>query len=211
MPSSNPQIQFTNPYKECADFVGMRQCGKTNLIAYLLVMLANGCNVWVFDTLNQVAKAFSGYKPPNLTIIPVNWATKDDQFKAACRAVWLRGNVVFVIDEVHLFHAKKKTLPEHLAILLNQGGNKNIAVWVASQRCAQVHNDILAACNHHFIFKLFLPQDLDYMCDFVPKEFIKGDPNDPTKPCARNLEQYHFIYFRVGAEPQFFKPVKKMY
>jgi pyrimidine deaminase RibD-like protein len=77
-----------------------------------------------------------------------------------------------------------------------------------------VHNDLLAACDHHFILKLWLPQDLDWMCGVLPKEVIYGveDKNGKvSKQGAKHLEKYHFIYLKVGEAAQFCKPVKKMY
>jgi hypothetical protein len=199
---STPIIDFNNPYKDCVYVGGMRQCGKTNLIAYLLAHKDPSINIWVFDTLGVIAKAFKGWKPANLTIFPVNFATKDAQFKTFCMNAWKRGNVICVIDEIHLFCAKKKTLPPHLSLLINQGGNHNVALWLTSQRTAQVHNDLLAACQHHFIFKLWLPQDVEWMSQVIDKAIVEK---------ATTLEQYHFIYYHVGEKPQFCKPVSKMY
>ncbi len=220
---STVQIRFANPYKECISVVGMRQSGKTNLVAWLLSQCRD-LNVVVFDTLGVISKAFAGWRPANLEIIVPKWncdltAKEIDpmllsQFTAACQYVWNRGNCIFVIDEIHLFCAKKKTLPNHLFLLINQGGNRNIALWFTSQRAAQVHNDLLAACDHHFIFKLWLPQDLDWMCGVLPREVIYGveDKNGTVKKQgAKHLERWHFMYLKVGEQAQFCKPVKKMY
>jgi hypothetical protein len=193
-----PDIRITNPFKERVAIIGMIQEGKTNLLKWLLSI----CPVpfLVFDTLGQVSKGFNPVKPDVQTVVKPPWAQRQEVFKQTCHEVWNKGNMVFAIDEVSEFCTKWE-LPDHLGVIVKMGGNRNIGLWVTTQRVAMVHNDILAGCKHHFIFRTYLPQDIEWYSKVVPKDVIL---------MAKDLPPYHFIYYQLGHEPQVFKPVKKM-
>jgi hypothetical protein len=164
----------------------MRQDGKTNLLKWL--------------TLGQVGKGFKPLKPDVQQIIKPEWARRNQEFDKVCVDVWNKGNLIFAIDEVSVF-CNKWEMPDPLNRLISMGGNRNIAVWITTQRVAQVHNNILANCQYHFIFKTFLPQDVEWYSKFVPKEIILK---------SKDLPRFHFIYYPLGREPTVCKPVKLM-
>ena len=192
-----PDIRITNPFKECLIIVGMRQSGKTNFLKWLL----SQCPVRfkVFDTLAQV-RGLRILDEKNQQIITPPFSQRFVKFEETCHEVWNTGNMVFAIDEVSEFTTKWE-LPEHLNRLSKMGGNRNIGIWYTTQRVAMVHNDILSMCDHHIIFKTYLPQDLEWYSKIVPKDVIL---------MSKTLPPYHFIYYRLGHEPQVFKPVKDM-
>jgi hypothetical protein len=191
-------IRITNPFKERVAIIGMIQEGKTNLLKWLLSITP--VPFLVFDTLGQVSKGFNPVKPDVQTVVKPVWAQRQAVFKETCHDVWNKGNMVFAIDEVSEFCTKWE-LPDHLGVIVKMGGNRNIGLWVTTQRVAMVHNDILAGCKHHFIFRTYLPQDIEWYSKVVPKDVIL---------MAKDLPPYHFIYYQLGHEPQVFKPVKKM-
>jgi hypothetical protein len=196
--SGRPLIQFANPMKDCIDIIGMRQEGKTNLLKWLL----NQCpNAYVcFDTLGQVGKGFKPLKPDIQTVFRPSWDRRFIDFDCMCKDVWKRGNLIFAIDEVSVF-CNKWEMPEPLSRLISMGGNRNIAVWITTQRVAQVHNNILANCQYHFIYRTYLPQDIEWYSKVVPKEIIL---------MSKDLPRFHFIYYQLGREPIVCKPVKLM-
>lgn len=209
MPYGQPDILIAAPYKECVGAFGMRQEGKTNLLKYLLDLTE--CNYTVFDTLGQVSKGFTP-RLENQKIIKPTWTNMRSLFEATASEVWKCGNQIFVIDEISVkenddsghgkpYFCDKWWINPWLNRLSNQGGNRNIGLWITSQRVAQVHNDLLGNCRYHFIFRLYLPQDLEWYSKVVPKEVIM---------LAKDLPKYHFIYYQLGQSPQVFRPVKKM-
>lgn len=215
--SALPDIQFERPLKECVDITGQRQSGKTKLLERLLKYNPNP--TILFDTLSVISNDIASGElqlGSNVKIINPRWSVNalpsyEERlaiFLPVCDQVWRRGNCIFAVEEWHLFNRTKFALPAEFGNLFNQGGNRNIAVWGASQRAAQVHNDILAACTHHFIFKLATPQDRRWMCDVVEKELIEGDPKNPKKMSVRNMPQYHFLYYNNQTDQaEFFKPI----
>jgi hypothetical protein len=214
---NTPDIQIQRPLKECVATTGQRQSGKTELLIHLIRYNYNP--MIIFDTLGIISKAIAEGKltlRPNQKIINPHWSestlpdydTRLTVFLPICEQVWKQGNVIFVVEEWHLFMKTKFALPAAFANLFNQGGNRNIAVWGTSQRAAQVHNDVLAACTHHIIFKLSLPQDRRWMAEIVDKELIDGDPKDPNSLCVRNMPPYHFLYYNLQTnQADFFQPI----
>lgn len=192
-------IHFENPFKECVLIVGVRQEGKSNLFAWLL----NMCIVplVVFDTMGVISKSkWRPTRPKTQRIVKPSWGTKTPLFLSTCNEVWEQGNVIFAIEEISA-HCTKHKMPPELDSLINLGGNRNIGMWFTTRRVAEVHNDIIANCQHHFIFRTYLPQDVEWYSGVVPRNVIE---------MSKNLPKYHFIYYKLGEKPVLFKPVKKM-
>lgn len=212
---SAPAIHIQRPLKECVSLTGQRQSGKTKALEWLLKCDQNP--TFIFDTLGVISYdiAKGNLKLyPNQRVFNPNWITIPDYkarlnvFLPWCDMVWRHGNCIAVVEEWHLFNNKKDDLPLQFGNLFNQGGNRNIAVRGTSQRPAQVHNDVLSACSHHFVFKMSMPADLDWMCRVVDKKYIKGDPNDQKAMCVRKMPPYHFLYYNtITDQADFFSPI----
>jgi len=178
----------------------MGQEGKTNLMAVLL----DNCRVpyTLFDTLGILT--YNGFKPLNpktqKIIMPRRAIEREPLFSKACRQVWNEGNQIFAVDEMSI-HQSKHFLPLDLDTVINQGGNRNIAYWFTTRRVAQIHNDILGSAHHHFIFRTYLPVDVEWYRQFIPETVIR---------MAQDLPKFHFIYYRLGSEAKVFQPVKKL-
>lgn len=186
-------IHITNPYQECIFIYGMRGSGKTELMKYLLKQYdLRGIKTYVFDTLHQYKINLKNGK-----IIKPSFAMKQAIFAKVCYYLWSKGNYVFFIEEIDQF-CNPRWLPSYLDSLVQLGRNRNISVIATSRRVAEVHSTIVANCEHHFIFKAFLPRDLEYYQRYVGKIVWE----------ALNLPKYHFIYYRVGENPMICKPIK---
>ena len=177
----------------------MRQEGKTNLLAYLL---AHTQNPYVcLDTMGILTKAnFQPLLPKKQQIVKPHFNSCQTVFTKLCKYVWKKSNMIFAIEEINQY-CTKHYIPPELRGLINLGGNRNIALWFTTRRIAEVHNDIVANCIHHFIFRTFLPQDVDWYSTFIPKDVIL---------LSKDLPKYNFIYYKIGGTPQIYKPVNKM-
>jgi len=192
---AKPDILFTNPLKECVCIVGMRQEGKTTLLKWLLHHVKN--RYTAFDTLGSLGN-FQPTYPQIQRIVRPRYAESLQMFLQACRQVWNEGNQIFAVDEIGKF-CTKHTMPQELSDLVDLGGNRNISVWFTTRRVAEVHNNLIANATHHFIFRTFLPQDVEWYGQFIPKDIIL---------MSKNLPPHWFIYYRVGDQPKIFKPVE---
>lgn len=216
---NQPEINITadRVLKECIDITGQRQSGKTKLLEAMLNMNQN--HTYIFDTLGVISADIAKGKVrlfPNQHIFNPHWmahALPDYKARLAvflpwCQMVWQRGHCIAVIEEWHLFCNRKYELPAAFSALFNQGGNKDIAVWGTSQAPAQCHNDMLRACYHHFVFHLYMPSDLDWMCKFIDKDLIKGNPKDREQMCVKNMPQYHYLYVNTQTcQSRFYEPI----
>lgn len=198
---SEPPIMISQPYKDCVLITGMRQDGKTNLLKWLLSQCGREVNYTVFDTMGVVSRGFTPLNPEKQKIVKGRYDYQASEFSKTCKEVWKAGNQIFAVEEVQEFCTKHQFYEPQLKDLMNLGGNREIALWFTTRRVAEVHNDIIANIQHHFIFRLYLPQDKEWFSKFVPKEIIEQ---------SQSLPPYHFIYYRVGRDPQVMKPVKFM-
>ena len=192
---AKPDIIFTNPLKECVCIVGMRQEGKTTLLKWLLHHTKN--RYTAFDTLGSLGNFQPTYPQIQRIVRPI-YAQSYQMFIQTCRQVWNEGNQIFAVDEIGKF-CTKHTMPPELSDLVDLGGNRNISVWFTTRRVAEVHNNLIANATHHFIFRTFLPQDVEWYSQFIPKDIIL---------MSKNLPKHWFIYYRVGDQPKIFKPVE---
>lgn len=207
-------LQSDRVYKDCFAFIGMRQSGKTNFLLWLLSQ--NHAKYTVFDTIGSIKKAMqTGWRPlhpqTQRIVTPNGWGDILPCFTKTAREIWAQGNTQFIIDDISVrreingklkpYLCDKFWMHADLAKIMNQGGNRNISLWLTSQRVAQVHNDLLSNCHHHFIFKLYLPQDIDWYSNVVPRTLVEQ---------SKHLPDFECIYYRLGQTPQVLKPVKKM-
>ena len=190
-------IRISNPYTELIGIVGMRQTGKTTLLAYLLKNLK--ARYICFDTLGVLTR--HGFTPSNQKSQKVffpNFQLRQQQLFKMIRKYWDgEGKIIFAIDEINMYQTKYQ-IPTELDVLVSLGGNKDMSLIWTSRRVAEVHNNIIANTTHHFIFKTFLPTDVDWYSQFIPKDVIL---------LSKNLLDYHFIYYRIGSDPIICKPI----
>lgn len=176
---------------------GLRQKGKTTFLQVLIKHYSDrGIRVVVFDTMHNhnILKEL-----PHVQVIQPKYGQKKQVMEQVARKVFNEGNLVFVIEEVDQY-CTAQLLPDYLDSLINLGGNRNIALIMTSRRMAKVHNDLVGNCDYHFLFQSFLPQDLSYYDDYIGKVAWE----------CKNLPDYHFIYYKLGEEPVFCRPVKPL-
>ena len=171
---------------------GMRGSGKTILLKYLMQQYdLQGIRTMLFDTMHN-----HNYTLKHGMIVKPAFAQKEQIFLNTCKQVWKQGNTVFAIEEIDQFCSPQFMQPE-LDSIVNLGRNRGISYIAVTRRLAEVHGTIIANCDHHFIFKAFLPRDLEYYQKYVGKIVWQ----------AKDLAAYHFIYYKVGGSPQICKPI----
>ena len=187
-------IKISRPYRECVQWYGMRQSGKSNHIKYTLIRTPTN---WILvDTLHQ--HNWPPLKPKIQQIVKPSYNVDLPLFlDEIIDEKWKEGNCVIVVEELDAYQTVWNLSPS-LKKLINWGGNRNLSLWYSVRRLADVHKDVVANCEHHFIFKAYVPNDIEYYRKFVGK----------VADYAKDIAPYHFIYYRVGRKPQFCKPVK---
>lgn len=185
-------IQVDNPYKERIFIYGMIQQGKTVLAKYLVQQYdLQGIHTVVLDTVHN-----HKYTLKHGEIVKPPFARKEELFLTLCQDIWKKGNTVFVIEEIDQF-CTPQYLPPELDSIIQMGANRNISLIATTRRVAEVHGSVVGNCLHHFIFKAFLPRDLEYYQKYVGKIVWQ----------AKDLAPFHFIYYKVGGSPQICQPI----
>jgi len=196
-----PDIHITNPLKENQFYLGIRQEGKTNLLAYHLSLTR--CPYTVFDTVGALSGMLRPLCPMTQKIVNPTGYSREARlqlFHNVCTSVMTEGNQLFVLDEAHQF-CDKRWIDPSLADVVTLGGNKNVAFVGTSQTVRQVSNVILGNTRHFWVMRTFLKPDVDWLSCFIPKEYVL---------MSKDLPPHGYIYYVLGGKPLICSAVKKM-
>lgn len=92
------------------------------------------------------------------------------------RWVWERGNTLVYIDETTLLCKSRTILSDGMGRAIQQGRQRDVGVWCATQRPANIPIPILSESEHMFIFRLRNPADLKRMSDYSDPKVMQ-DPS----------------------------------
>jgi energy-coupling factor transporter ATP-binding protein EcfA2 len=107
--------------------------------------------------------------------------------------VWWREQTILYIDEVAMVIPSAQRLPNGLARLIQQGRQRGIGVWNATQRPSRIPIPILSESEHHFVFRLRHPADLRRMAEYT-------DPTVESEPVSG-----HDFYYYYDTKQRFFR------
>ena len=112
-----------------------------------------------------------------------------EEFEEVCKFVFTYLRFTwFVVDEVHKLASTYK-ITAWFNSIITRGRKRGIGCISASQRCANVHNDILSQADHVVVFFLYRKIDIDYLA-----RDIKGV--EKAKELNGN-KQFHFLHFNA--------------
>ena len=120
-----------------------------------------------------------------------------DDFNEVCHLVYLKGNVLFVIDEVSYYTTALGIEKWHRELIV-RGRTRGIGIIHLSQRPRFIYNAIISETNHLFSFQLLLDSDIDKIRPIISKEFCDRVPI---------LDKYWFIYADCNRKVQICKPL----
>jgi len=89
--------------------------------------------------------------------------------------------MLFIDEEADTFASKMKIEP-NFKRCINWGRMEGLGVVSISPRPANLHNDCIAQANHVFIFQTQLPNDLNWLSQFIPKEALEQLPKLTSYP-----------------------------
>ncbi len=102
------------------------------------------------------------------------------------------------VEECEIYLRNKSELMPYAKQLILRGRNKGIGMWLCTRRIADLHKTPMSQANHVFLFKMYLPNDLAYVSQFIPKEITDK---------LKTIPDYHFIRYSNG-EVEVCKPIK---
>ncbi len=171
-----------------AIIAGMRGTGKTEFLRKLASSLS--VPMTLFDPLNQYPEFKNRRYVPRSDEIA--------EFEALSEKIWAKGNHLLVVEEAEIvFKNKAEITPKAKEIVL-RGRNKGIGLFCCTRRIADFHKTPMSQANHLFLFKMYLPNDIAYISQFMPK----GEADK-----LLTIPDYHFIHYADG-EIEVCKPIE---
>ena len=116
-------------------------------------------------------------------------------FEKFCNAIFERGNIVAVFDELHLMTSKQAILKPFNNLILS-GRPRGISVISISSRPASCPNHILSNVKHVFAFKLNLESDVKFLEGYLGEDVWILMPKDKRHKLRDEpeLPEHTFFY-----------------
>lgn len=160
---------------------GMPGTGKTTFMKHLL---GGYPDCYVYDPLSQYGE-FPRHVPAVIN--------SREEFDSYGRRIWYRGNVCFGIEESELYLNQGKPLTPWAARVIISGRNRGIGVMANTRRLAMLSKDMFSLSEHVFIFRLFSPNDIEYLVGYIGKEWAAVVPR---------LDDFEFLHYSGGRVEQ---------
>lgn len=91
------------------------------------------------------------------------------RFEALCRLAYLRGNLVFAVDELHEYCPNSfAAIGKYFKKLCLHGRHARVEVFGISQRPANLHKDFLSQATKLHVFRLMFPGDIKALKETIP-------------------------------------------
>jgi DNA helicase HerA-like ATPase len=153
---------------------GKRGAGKTELAKKILHSISPH-RIEIFDINGEYNEAgFKAYIPDT----PLD-------FEAWCGRVYSAGNKFVGVDEADMVFPEKGKLEGYSYKIIHLGRHRNIGGVFLTRRLARLNKDVFSQSDHVFIYKLFIPNDIDYLEEFIGEKAEN----------VRYLKPYWFYYF----------------
>jgi DNA helicase HerA-like ATPase len=114
------------------------------------------------------------------------------------KRIWFKVNHLMIVEECEIYLRNKSELSSYAKQLILRGRNKGIGMGLCTRRIADLHKTPMSQANHLFLFKMYLPNDLNYISQFIPKDITEK---------LKTMPDYHFIRYS-GNEIEICKPIK---
>jgi ABC-type dipeptide/oligopeptide/nickel transport system ATPase component len=130
---------------------------------------------------------------------------KNADFDFICEAVYIFGNVLLVVEEIHLY-STPHFLPTWLKNLALMGRHQKVALIYTSQRAGETNKTLLSMSNYVYCGQMIDLNDQKYIGNFIGKEaralseipdrsFIEFNSNDP-----KNHKMVKNDFLKTGLE-----------
>ena len=158
---------------QIAVIAGQRGVGKTCLAKKLISGLQR---VVIYDPVGEYDPRFS-YVPGGDSV---------EEFEAFMKKVWIMGNVFVVVDEAERFLRNNGRILPYTYKVINTGRHRNIGMLLITRRLAELHKTPFGLSTMVILFRLFLPNDIKYISEFLP-----------NAGKVRTLPDYQYEVFKV--------------
>ena len=194
-------IHIKRPYQERVGFYGKTGSGKSNCMAYLLQRTR--CKFILIDM--EGVHRWEPLDPKRQVIVHGKRGTdRQALLMKVLHKIMNEKYFILAVEGVDAFQTPR-WMPKELEDFVQYGRNYEwgrSSYWVTFRRCADVHKDIVANLDHHFIFRSFEPNDVtNYYRRYLGKDVAQR---------LQSLPDYHFYYWKPPHRPVLSAPVKKV-
>lgn len=155
-----------------------------------------------FEELSQAILKFQHRPRFKIVYQPDMGNAVESEFNEVCGLVFAMGNVLFVVEEVHVL-VGTKGMSENFRRIIFLGRHEGVALLITSQRPARIHKDILSQADHIFAGASHEANDIKYLRE------VMGDCADDLKLLKKTSSFREFLWFRPGEEPETVKVLPK--
>lgn len=180
--------------------IGKRGGGKTTLTKHVLreqfkdrsyvvldVMKQYGGDGFIVDNSPDLKLAMQHHEPKIIFQPPM---VSFDLLELVCAYIREYENYFLVLEEANRYQSSHKIGKYH-SDLLDRGRHWNSGALEITRRTNLLNPLVLSQGTHYFIFKIFLPVDLDYLAGFLPPQIIEQ---------IRFLELHECLYYNSDTE-----------
>lgn len=184
---------------ERACFFGRTGSGKTTLARSLL----HSCNLpyAVLDPKHRyrdegvkVTHSFNRKLAEQIIRVdPIGGDAELDLWDEVIYDIWKHGDTIIYADEATLLTPPRSILPE-LGRALRTGRERNVGVWIGSQRPKDIPSVVFTEAEHFFLFKLQWEADREKVASFTSEHVER-----PYREMLREgrATKHDFIYYGV--------------
>ena len=188
---------------------GKRGSGKTTLMLELLKTQIEYKRYVIFDVMKQYGnfglvctnstdlKLAMKFREPKIIFQPVNISV--DACELMCLLAYTYREYFVIIEEADRV-AYTNSIGAHHSNLLDTGRHHSIGVAELSRKVNRLHTLPSSQATHFFIFKTFLPADVDYLAKFLPPTLVEKIPL---------LDQYECAYYNAETDDQYLISTRK--
>jgi DNA helicase HerA-like ATPase len=177
--------------------LGQTGSGKTTLAKYLcavrpyvVVLDPKGLIFWPGYERHETLESLTKSDKPRLIYRPIYSELSDpEMMDVFFEWIYQRKNTALYVDEIYAV-AKGDVYPPHLGACLTRGRERNVVVYVASQRPSRIPQITLSESEHVYCFRLKLPKDRDRVSELTGLD-----------PEALRLPGHQFYYAPQAGEP----------
>jgi len=206
--SGKQNIQFEfNAYDSDIVICGAKNSGKSYLANVILKSLNNiTCFVWdfnhqfhdarslMFNDLDELLQVYDNAKKGRYILQPYD--KSKPAFEKFCDAIFQRGNIVAIFDELHLYTSKQAILKPFNNLILS-GRPRGISCISISTRPASLPNNVLSNSQHVFAFRLNLQSDVEFLEQWMGDGVWQLLPQDKRKKLQNeSMLPEHTFYYR---------------
>jgi hypothetical protein len=124
------------------------------------------------------------YRPVNLEVVKMG-LVETNEFGPITKAVFLRGDCWYVVDEAHLL-CNSHNCPKELMIANLLGRHRRMSLVLVAQSFTGIHPAIRKNADEFMFWRIIEPSDLDGIKDRCGKEVMEQVQN--LRPLERNPE-----------------------